>query len=143
MEWSLSLIMIFFRMRRFSKWSGRPPNSGSARYGLPAGEPLVRKNLPYLVKEINGISGIEDLALTTNGIFLPKYARELKKAGLNRVNISLDTLDPGLFRKITRGGNIEQALKGIEAAIHHGLEPVKINTVLLKGFNDNEILDFF
>ncbi|MFY9114933.1 MAG: GTP 3',8-cyclase MoaA [Dethiobacteria bacterium] len=116
---------------------------GISKIRITGGEPLVRKNLPYLVKEINGISGIEDLALTTNGIFLPKYARELKKAGLNRVNISLDTLDPGLFRKITRGGNIEQALKGIEAAIHHGLEPVKINTVLLKGFNDNEILDFF
>ncbi|NLZ27773.1 MAG: GTP 3',8-cyclase MoaA [Firmicutes bacterium] len=116
---------------------------GISKIRITGGEPLVRINLPHLIEKINSIPGIEDLALTTNGIFLPRFARELKRAGLNRVNISLDSLDPDLFRKITRGGNIKQALRGIEAAIHHGLEPVKINTVLLKGYNDHEILDFF
>ena len=115
---------------------------GINKVRLTGGEPLVRIGVSDLVRLIAGIEAITDIALTTNGILLPKYAAELKEAGLDRVNISLDTLDPEKFRRITRCGELGDTLAGIEAAHRAGLEPVKINMVVMAGVNDDEIIDF-
>jgi cyclic pyranopterin phosphate synthase len=109
---------------------------------LTGGEPLVRAELPELVRMLSQIEGIEELSLTTNGVFLKKYALELKQAGLSRVNVSLDTLKADKFRYITRLGELQGVLEGIEAAKEAGFEPVKINTVIMRGINDDEVLDF-
>jgi len=103
------------------------------------GEPLVRKNIAYLIKSLGGIQGIDDLSLTTNGILLERYAEELAGAGLRRVNISLDSLRPDRFREITNGGDIDSVFRGIEAAERAGLTPVKINMVPIRGINEDEI----
>ncbi len=108
---------------------------GLRKIRITGGEPLVRKDLPKLVKMIASINGIEDIGLTTNGVFLPQLATQLKEAGLNRINISLDTLNHEKFRKITRSGNLDDTLKGIDAAIQAGLLPVKINFVRIPGVN--------
>jgi cyclic pyranopterin phosphate synthase len=115
--------------------------AGIKKVRLTGGEPLVRRGLAELVAAIKAIPEIDDIALTTNGILLPAVAGELKGAGLRRVNISLDTLDPGMFRFITRGGSLAQVWKGIETALENGLNPVKINTVVMRGYNDHEIKD--
>ena len=118
---------------------------GISKIRLTGGEPLVRKDLPKLVKMIAEVEGINDIALTTNGVFLPEFAGELRAAGLNRINISLDTLNPGKFNKISRTGNVEQVLKGIDAALDAGLLPVKINFVRIAGVNEEdekEVRDF-
>ncbi|MBC3795695.1 GTP 3',8-cyclase MoaA [Acetobacterium tundrae] len=115
---------------------------GIDKVRLTGGEPLVRHGIVDLVREIGMIPEIKDLTMTTNGILLPKYAKELKKAGLTRVNISLDTFDPDKYHQITRWGHIEDVLAGIEAAKEVGMHPIKINTVLIKGFNDDEIGSF-
>ncbi len=106
---------------------------------ITGGEPLVRKNLVSLVKGLNAL-GFPDISMTTNGILLPPLSRGLKEAGLNRVNISLDTLDPDKFSRITRRGKLEDALRGIKSALEAGLNPVKINTVVT-GENFREIQD--
>ena len=111
---------------------------GLKKIRLTGGEPLVRRDLHKLVKMIASIKEIEEIALTTNGVLLPQQAKELKVAGLNRVNISLDTLNPEKFRKITRIGNLEDVLKGIDAAIEAGLHPVKINFVRIPGVNEED-----
>jgi len=111
---------------------------GITKIRLTGGEPLVRKELPKLVKMISEIDGINDIGLTTNGVFLPQFAGELKTAGLNRINISLDTLNPEKFKKISRTGNIEQVLNGIDAALEAGLLPVKINFVRIPGVNEED-----
>ncbi len=103
---------------------------GVDKVRITGGEPLVRKGIVELVQMIASIEGIKDLSMTTNGILLSRFAKELKQAGLNRVNISLDTLDPEKFREITRVGNLEQVLEGIEAALETGLVPVKLNCVV-------------
>jgi cyclic pyranopterin phosphate synthase len=115
---------------------------GINKVRLTGGEPLVRLGLADLVKMLAGIKGIDDLSLTTNGILLAEQAAALKKAGLRRVNISLDTLRPERFRQITRCGELEDTLKGIEAAHAVGLEPVKINMVVMAGINNDELIDF-
>jgi GTP 3',8-cyclase len=115
---------------------------GITRVRLTGGEPLVRMGLPELVRMLSGIRTIEDISLTTNGILLEKYAEELKRAGLSRVNVSLDTLKPEKFRQITRCGSLEETLKGIEKAKAVGLNPVKINMVVMAGVNDDELPDF-
>jgi cyclic pyranopterin phosphate synthase len=115
---------------------------GMNRIRLTGGEPLVRAELPKLVRMLSQIEGIEELSLTTNGTFLKKYALELKQAGLTRVNVSLDTLKADRFRHITRLGELKDVLEGIEAARYAGLHPVKINTVVMRGINDDEVLDF-
>lgn len=112
---------------------------GVKKLRLTGGEPLVRRGVLSLVEKLAALPGIEDLAMTTNGVLLPQTAKELKAAGLRRVNISLDTLDPEKYRRITRGGELRDALAGIEAAFAAGLEPVKLNAVLIGGFNDDEI----
>lgn len=109
---------------------------------LTGGEPLVRKNIIGLIKKIRSVLEIESITMTTNGILLPEMAEELKKAGLDRVNISLDSLRGDKFKEITRGGDLETVLKGVDEALRVGLTPVKINVVAMKGFNDDEILDF-
>jgi len=115
---------------------------GINKIRLTGGEPLVRVELPNLVRMLSQIEGIEELSLTTNGTFLKKYVLELKQAGLSRVNVSLDTLKADKFRYITRLGKLEAVLEGIEATKEAGFEPVKINTVIMRGINDDEILDF-
>jgi cyclic pyranopterin phosphate synthase len=111
---------------------------GLKKIRLTGGEPLVRKDLPILVKMIAAVDEIEEITLTTNGVFLPQLAKPLKEAGLSRINISLDTLDPEKYKKITRGGNVEDVLKGIDAAIEAGLSPVKINFVRIPGENEED-----
>lgn len=111
---------------------------GLKKIRLTGGEPLVRKDLPILVKMIASVDEIEEITLTTNGVFLPQLAKPLKEAGLSRINISLDTLDPEKYKKITRGGNVEDVLKGIDAAIEAGLSPVKINFVRIPGENEDD-----
>jgi len=105
--------------------------NGITKVRLTGGEPLVRKNIVELVSMLSKIEGLEDLSMTTNGILLSKYAMDLKKAGLNRINISLDTVNPDNYCQITRNGELNQALEGIETARNAGFEPIKINCVLL------------
>lgn len=115
---------------------------GINKVRITGGEPLIRKGIIELVRKISAIEQIKDIAITTNGILLGKYAKELKDSGLNRVNISIDSLNREKFYKITRGGNIKDVLDGIEEAKKVGLTPIKLNTVLIGGFNDDEIEDF-
>lgn len=114
---------------------------GIRKVRITGGEPLVRADLPRLVQMISAIEGIEDISLTTNGILLEKYAGALAQAGLKRVNVSLDTLNAEKFARITRGGNLENVLRGIAAAEVCGLTPIKINTVIMRGINDDELVD--
>lgn len=115
---------------------------GIKKIRITGGEPMVRKGLVEFIYSLAAIPEIDDIALTTNGTLLTKKAKELKDAGLTRVNISLDTLKADRFKKITRGGNIRDVWSGINAALTEGLSPVKINMVAMKGFNDDEIPDF-
>jgi cyclic pyranopterin phosphate synthase len=115
---------------------------GIEKVRLTGGEPLVRAGLPDLVRMLAGVRGIDDIALTSNGVLLADQAAALKEAGLRRINISLDTLKPERFRQITRCGELADTLKGIEAAKTAGLNPVKINMVVMAGVNDDEIPDF-
>lgn len=112
---------------------------GISKIRLTGGEPLVRKDLDKLVAMIAGIKGITEIAMTTNGIMLEGMAGRLASAGLNRVNISLDTLDPERYREITRGGDIRKVKKGIDAAMEAGLKPVKINCVITPETREEEI----
>ncbi|MDD2481051.1 MAG: GTP 3',8-cyclase MoaA [Lutispora sp.] len=114
---------------------------GIKKVRITGGEPLTRYGITGLIEKIFKLDEIKDIAITTNGILLKKYAKELKKAGLNRVNISLDTMKRSKYKDITRFGNIEDVLEGIEEAKKVGLFPIKINTVLIGGFNDDEIED--
>ncbi len=120
-------ILTFDEIRDFTETAVA---AGVTKVRITGGEPLVRKGIVSLVGMIAGIKGIKDLSMTTNGILLSRYAEELKSAGLHRVNISLDTVDPENFRKITRGGNINEVFEGIRAAKSSGLLPVKINCVI-------------
>ena len=104
---------------------------------LTGGEPLVSRRIIPLIRDIRTIPQIEDISLTTNGALLPKLAPQLKDAGLNRVNVSLDTLDPTLFGKITRLGRLEQTMAGIDAALAWGFEPVKVNCVVVRRLNQD------
>jgi cyclic pyranopterin phosphate synthase len=105
---------------------------GVDKVRITGGEPLVRKGIVNLIKMIASKPGIQDLGMTSNGQLLEQFALPLKEAGLHRINISLDTLNPEKYRQITRGGEIEKVLKGIEAAVNAGLTPVKINCVIVK-----------
>lgn len=114
---------------------------GINKVRFTGGEPLIVKGVDRLINETSKINGIEDISITTNGILLNSMVNELKKAGLKRVNISLDSLKEDKFKKITRGGNIQDVFQAIEKCINLGIKPVKINTVLIKGINDDEITD--
>tara|TARA_Y100001954_G_C15788963_1_gene594015 strand:+ start:1443 stop:2162 length:720 start_codon:yes stop_codon:yes gene_type:complete len=113
---------------------------GISKVRFTGGEPLVRKGIISLISRIKQIQGINELAMTTNGLLLPKYAKDLKRAGLDRVNISLDTLDPKQYQKITRIGDIKDVKKGVFAALAADLSPVKINVVKLKN-EENQNID--
>ena len=115
---------------------------GIKKVRITGGEPLIRKGISSLIRNISEIESISDIAMTTNGILLKKYAKELKDAGLKRVNISLDTMNEEKYSYITRFGTLQDVLDGIEISRKLGLLPLKINTVLIGGFNDNEIGDF-
>jgi len=108
----------------------RAVEMGVDKVRITGGEPLVRRGIVDLVRMIAGIRGIKDLGMTSNGILLPQFAHELKEAGLHRVNISLDTMDPEKYKSLTRSGSLEDALKGIDAALEAGLTPVKLNCVV-------------
>ena len=105
---------------------------GITKVRLTGGEPLVRKGVPDLVALLREVVGIHDLSLTTNGVLLPRFAEELKVKGLDRVNISLDSLDSERYRRLTRGGSLEAALEGVEAALRFDLSPVKLNAVIME-----------
>lgn len=112
---------------------------GIKKVRITGGEPTVRPDLIDIVARIAAIEGIEDISMTTNGLRLPQLAVQLKQAGLHRLNISLDSLDPVKFEEITGGGKLSTVLEGIDLALSIGLTPIKINTVLIRGINDNEI----
>ena len=115
---------------------------GIDKIRITGGEPLVRMGVTDLIQMISSVNGVKDISMTTNGTVLARYAEDLVNAGLNRINISLDTLKPDRFKQITRTGELSDTLKGIEAARKAGLNPVKINMVPMQGINDDEIVDF-
>jgi GTP 3',8-cyclase len=114
---------------------------GVRKVRLTGGEPLVRLGLTELVQQLAHIEGLDDLSLSTNGTLLKEHAAALKAAGLRRVNVSLDSLKPERYRRITRQGKLADALGGIEAAQEAGLTPIKINAVVMRGCNDDEVAD--
>ncbi len=116
-------------------------NLGIKRIKLTGGEPLLRNDIDKLIEMINSVSGIEDISLTTNGVLLGQLSYKLKKAGLKRINISLDTLNKEKYKKITCGGNLETVFESIKIVKELNFDKIKINTVLLKGINDDEIQD--
>ena len=113
---------------------------GVQRVRVTGGEPLVRKNLPALVTQLAGIQGIEDLSLSTNAVSLARQAKDLKTAGISRINVSLDSLRPERFKDITRG-NLDKVMNGLMTAKAAGFSPIKINMVVMKGVNDDEVED--
>ncbi len=118
---------------------------GIKKVRITGGEPLARKGIVDLVRRIAALRGIEDLALSTNGILLDRYAADLRQAGVMRLNVSLDTIDPDRFERMTGGGSVAAVLSGIHGARRAGFRPIKINTVVIRGVNDGEIealLDF-
>ncbi len=115
---------------------------GINKFRLTGGEPLMRQGLEELVNNLSQLMGIQDLSLTTNGILFPQQGKKLADSGLQRVNISLDTLNPAKFHKLTRGGDLTQVMEAIRLALQLNLHPVKINVVMIRGFNDDELDDF-
>ncbi|PWQ95931.1 GTP 3',8-cyclase MoaA [Leucothrix arctica] len=114
---------------------------GVTKIRITGGEPLTRRNVMKLFNDLGAMEGLEDLTVTTNGTLLTKYAAELKSAGVTRINVSLDTLQADRFKAITRIGDIQKTLDGIDAALTQGFKSVKINAVIMKNHNDDEILD--
>ena len=114
---------------------------GVSKVRITGGEPLVRKNALWLFDEVGKLSGLNELVLTTNGSQLESQAAALKKAGVKRINISIDSLKPERFKKITRTGDLNKVLAGLQASIDAGFEGIKINTVLMRGSNDDEAAD--
>ena len=120
-------------------FTGAANQAGIKRVRVTGGEPLVRKGVEEFVRKLSRIDSELKVSLTTNGVLLDHYAADLKKAGLTRVNVSIDTLDPETYRHITRVGSVDDAMRGLHAAIDAGLEPVKINVVVLRGVNDDPL----
>ncbi len=114
---------------------------GVTKVRITGGEPLVRKNALWLFEEVGKLKGLNELVLTTNGSQLESQAEALKKAGVKRINISIDSLDTERFKKITRTGDLNKVLAGLQASIHAGFEGIKLNTVLMRGSNDDEAAD--
>ncbi len=136
---------IFFRSMKLADFTEVAVKHGVNKVRITGGEPLVRKGIVTLVEMIAGIEGIKDLSMTTNGVLLKDFADDLKAAGLHRVNISLDTVDPEKFAYITRGGNLNDVFEGIDAARNAGLIPVKINCVIKESKDEEdarEVADF-
>ncbi len=116
-------------------------NLGFDKFRLTGGEPTVRAHIVELVREIARIPGVRSLSMTTNGVLLGRLAEPLAKAGLQRVNVSIDTLDPEKFHRLTRWGSLEDVWQGILAAEAVGLTPIKLNAVVVKGYNENDVVD--
>lgn len=114
---------------------------GFAKFRLTGGEPTVRAHVVDIVRRIAATPGVESLSMTTNGVLLPRLAAPLKDAGLQRVNISIDTLDPEKFRRLTRWGSLEDVWQGIQAAEAVGLAPIKLNAVPVAGYNETDVID--
>jgi len=115
---------------------------GVKKIRLTGGEPLIRKGFMNLIESLIPTEGVEEVLLTTNGIFLPFYAEKLRKAGIKRINISLDTLNKETFKAISGSDSIDQVFEGIQEIKRVGFSPIKLNTVIMKGINDNEITGF-
>lgn len=113
---------------------------GVEKINLTGGEPLVRGDLEKLVSLLSSLNGLKDLCLTTNGSLLAEKVPALKAAGLRRINVSLDTLNPEKFRRITKRGDLARVLEGLFVAKSYGLHPIKINAVIVRGVNDDEII---
>ena len=115
---------------------------GVSKIRITGGEPLLRVNLTELIGDLSTLKKIEDIALTTNGVLLKKYSEELKACGLNRITVSLDSIDPEQFRKMSGGrGNLEKVLEGIDAALSVGFKKLKINAVIKRGTNDDQVIE--
>lgn len=130
------------RMEEFVTAAKAAASLGIHKIRLTGGEPLVKRGFVDLCRSLSSIDGIDELCITTNGTMLGEFAVPLYEAGVTRLNISLDTLDPDKFAAITRVGRLSDTLSGIKAAVDAGFTDIRINTVLMKGFNDNEIRDF-
>ncbi len=114
---------------------------GVSRIRLTGGEPLVRNNIMSLVEKIGALPGLDELLLTTNGSQLEKLAQPLRQAGVNRINVSIDSLHPDRFKALTRTGDLDKVRRGIDAAVGAGFDAIRLNSVILRGRNDDEILD--
>jgi len=114
---------------------------GVSKVRITGGEPLVRKNAQWLFEEVGQLAGLDELVITTNGSQLSKQAKQLKQAGVKRINISVDSLQADRFKAITRTGHLDQVLAGIDHAIETGFDGIKLNTVLMRGINDDEAED--
>jgi GTP 3',8-cyclase len=114
---------------------------GIVKVRVTGGEPLVRRGVTEFLTSLGGL-GLEDISLTTNGILLGSFAEPIRRAGVGRINVSLDSLDPGKYSRITRGGDLSAVLRGLEQADQAGFSPIKINVVTVRGFNDDEALPF-
>jgi cyclic pyranopterin phosphate synthase len=132
-------ILTFEEIKRLAKIFAL---AGVSKLRITGGEPLVRANLPKLISGLSSIDGIDDIAMTTNGYLLAKYAHELKDAGLNRLTISLDSIDEDIFKKMSgRPQGPKKTLEGIKVASELGFDPIKINVVVQRGVNDNTLVD--
>lgn len=131
-------LLTYEEIERFTRIAAE---EGIGKVRLTGGEPLVRHGVPALVRKLKELPGLESVALTTNGVLLPRYARALRDAGLTRVNISLDSLDPEVYADITRGGRLDDALAGIEAAYDARFDPIKLNVVVVRSL-DQDLLGF-
>jgi len=129
-------------LEEMARLVGVAVKAGIRKVRLTGGEPLVRRNVVQLVNYIGNLPEIDDLALTTNGVLYAPMAQDLRQAGLNRLNFSLDSLNAERFHYMTRGGNLTTVMASIFKALELGMHPVKINTVVIRGFNDDEVLDF-
>lgn len=134
-----SEIMTYEELHRIARLA---VSLGIEKIRITGGEPLVRKDLVGFLAELAAIDGLKELVLTTNGLFLRKLAPDLRRAGVHRINVSLDSLKPETFAAITRGGQLAKVLDGIAAAEEAGFPPAKINVVVVRGTNDSELLDF-
>jgi cyclic pyranopterin phosphate synthase len=114
---------------------------GFDKFRLTGGEPTVRLHIVDLVRQMAQVPGVQSLSMTTNGVLLSRLARPLAEAGLQRVNISLDTLDPEKFHRLTRWGALEDVWQGVQAAEQAGLAPIKINAVVVRGYNESDVVD--
>jgi cyclic pyranopterin phosphate synthase len=114
---------------------------GIRKIRLTGGEPLIRRDIIKLVSALNALPGLDEVTMTTNGVLLPAMAQPLKEAGLSRLNISIDSLNADRFKELTRVGNLHEVIEGIQAAGETGFKKVKLNAVILAGFNDDEVVD--
>jgi GTP 3',8-cyclase len=115
---------------------------GFSKFRLTGGEPTIRQNIVGIVKHIAQLPGVQDVGMTTNGVLLKDLAQPLVDAGLKRINVSIDTLDAACFKKITRWGNLDDVWAGIEACERVGMNPIKLNAVVVRGFNENDVTEF-